>query len=133
VLGTQWYILFNVIAGVGRIPPDLWEVAHLNRLSLRHQWQKLILPGIFPSLLIGWMTAAGGAWNASIIAEYVKYKGQILATTGLGALISQATDAGNFHLLAAAVTVMAVAVVAFNRLVWHPLSRQAESRFQIVG
>jgi len=130
LLGTQWYILFNVIAGVARIPPELWEVARLNRLSWRQRWQKLILPGIFPSLLIGWMTAAGGAWNASIVAEYIRFKGQMLATTGLGAFISQATDEGKFHLLAAAVTVMALAVVSFNRLVWRPLSVLAQSRFQ---
>jgi NitT/TauT family transport system permease protein len=130
VLAIQWYILFNVVAGVGQIAPELWEVARLTRLSRQQQWRKLILPGIFPFLLVGWMTAMGGAWNASIVAELVHYNGKTMMTTGLGALISEATSQGRFPLLAAAVGTMAVVVVAFNRLVWHPLSRQAQTRFQ---
>jgi NitT/TauT family transport system permease protein len=129
LLGTQWYILFNVIAGSSAIPRELWEVSSLARFSWRHRWQKLILPAIFPSLLTGWITAMGGAWNASIIAEYMKYRGQTLTTTGLGAAISQATERGDFHILAAAVGIMAVTVVGFNRLVWRPLSHRAQTRF----
>jgi NitT/TauT family transport system permease protein len=131
MLGTQWYILFNVISGTSTIPHELWEVSQLARFSRRHRWQKLILPGIFPSLLTGWITATGGAWNASIVAEYMNYRGHTLRTTGLGAAISQATERGNFHVLAAAVGIMAVTVVGFNRLVWHPLTHRAQTRFTL--
>jgi NitT/TauT family transport system permease protein len=129
LLGTQWYILFNVIAGASTIPPELMEVARLNQMSRSEQWKKLILPAIFPSLVTGWITAMGGAWNASIVAEYIKFKGQTLSTIGLGALISKATDAGEFALLAAAIGVMSFSVVAFNRVVWRRLSHLAQTRF----
>ena len=131
LLGTQWYILFNVIAGSSAIPRELWEVSRLARFSWRYRWQQLILPAIFPSLLTGWMTAMGGAWNASIVAEYMKYHGKTLSTIGLGAAISQATEQGNFPMLAAAVGLMAVTVVGFNRLVWRPLSHRAQTRFTL--
>ena len=131
LLGTQWYILFNVISGSSAIPRELWEVSRLSRFSWRQRWQKLILPAIFPSLLTGWITAMGGAWNASIVAEYMKYHGHTLMTTGLGAAISEATERGNFQILAAAVGIMAVTVVGFNRLVWHPLNHQAQTRFTL--
>ncbi len=131
LLGTQWYILFNVIAGSSAIPRELWEVSRLSRCSRLQRWQKLILPAIFPSLLTGWITAMGGAWNASIVAEYMKYRGHILTTTGLGATISQATERGDFHVLAAAVGLMAATVVGFNRLVWRPLSHRAQTRFTL--
>ena len=131
LLGTQWYILFNVISGSSAIPRELWEVSRLARFSWRQRWQQLILPAIFPSLLTGWITAMGGAWNASIVAEYMKYRGQTLMTTGLGAAISQATERGDFHVLAAAVGIMAATVVAFNRLVWRPLSHRAQTRFTL--
>jgi NitT/TauT family transport system permease protein len=131
LLGTQWYILFNVIAGATAIPRELWEVTRLTRMTLRSRWQKLILPAIFPALLTGWITAMGGAWNASIVAEYIKFKGATLTTLGLGALISQATDKGHFAMLGAAVGVMSVSVVLFNRFVWHPLSALAQSRFNL--
>jgi len=131
LLGTQWYILFNVIAGSSAIPRELWEVSQLSRFSWWQRWRQLILPAIFPSLLTGWITAMGGAWNASIVAEYMKYRGQTLSTTGLGAAISEATEHGNFHVLAAAVGIMAVTVVTFNRLVWRPLSHQAQTRFTL--
>jgi NitT/TauT family transport system permease protein len=131
LLGTQWYILFNVIAGSSAIPRELWEVSRLARFSWWHRWQQLILPAVFPSLLTGWITAMGGAWNASIVAEYMKYHGQTLMTTGLGAAISQATERGDFHVLAAAVGIMAVTVVGFNRLVWRPFSHLAQTRFTL--
>jgi NitT/TauT family transport system permease protein len=133
VLGTQWYILFNVIAGASAIPRELWEVERLGRFSWQSRWRKLILPAIFPALLTGWITAMGGAWNASIVAEYMKYKGVTMATVGLGALISQATDKGNFAVLAAAVGVMSLSVVLFNRFVWHPLSRLAQTRYGLTA
>ncbi|HVY71254.1 MAG TPA: ABC transporter permease subunit, partial [Verrucomicrobiae bacterium] len=133
VLGTQWYILFNVIAGASAIPRELWEVERMGRFSWQSRWRKLILPAVFPALLTGWITAMGGAWNASIVAEYMKYKGQTMATVGLGALISQATDKGNFAVLAAAVGVMSLSVVLFNRFVWHPLSRLAQTRYGLTA
>jgi NitT/TauT family transport system permease protein len=131
LLGTQWYILFNVIAGSSAIPRELWEVSQLSRFSWWQRWRQLILPAIFPSLLTGWITAMGGAWNASIVAEYMKYRGQTLSTTGLGAAISEATEHGNFPVLAAAVGIMAVTVVTFNRLVWRPLSHRAQTRYTL--
>lgn len=132
LLGAQWYILFNVIAGSSAVPLELWEVSRLARFSWWHRWQNLILPAIFPSLLTGWITAMGGAWNASIVAEYMKFHGQTLMTTGLGAAISEATERGEFNLLAAAVGIMAVTVVGFNRLVWRPLTHLAQTRFALV-
>jgi len=131
LLGTQWYILFNVIAGSSAIPRELWEVSRLSRFSWPQRWRKLIFPALFPSLLTGWITAMGGAWNASIVAEYMKFRGQTLSTIGLGAAISQATERGQFNLLAAAVGLMAVTVVGFNRLVWRPLRHQAQTRFTL--
>lgn len=129
VLGTQWYVLFNVMAGSLAIPRELWEVANMSRFSVFQRWRILILPALFPSLLTGWISAMGGAWNASIVAEYMKYRGQTLTAHGLGAAINRATEQGNFHVLAAAVGLMALAVVGFNRLVWRPLSHHAQTRF----
>ncbi|HUK56367.1 MAG TPA: ABC transporter permease subunit [Nitrospiria bacterium] len=131
LLGTQWYILFNVIAGAMAIPNDLKEAASVFRLGNADRWRRLILPGIFPHLITGLVTAAGGAWNASIVAEYFHFKGQILMTTGLGATISQATDKGNFDLLLAATIVMSIMVVMINRLVWRRFYRLAETRFKL--
>ena len=131
LLGTQWYILFNVIAGAIAIPTDLKEVCSVNRITGYERWKKLILPGIFPYLVTGLVTASGGAWNASIIAEYFHFKGQIYSTTGLGATISQASDTGNFDLLIASTIVMAATVVTVNRLVWRRLYHLAETRFKL--
>ena len=131
LLGTQWYILFNVIAGAIAIPTDLKEVCSVCRLSGTERWRKLILPGIFPYLVTGLVTASGGAWNASIVAEYFHFKGRIFSTTGLGATISQATDSGNFDLLIASTIVMATMVVTVNRLVWRRLYALGETRFRL--
>jgi NitT/TauT family transport system permease protein len=131
LLGTQWYILFNVIAGAMAIPTDLKEVSSVFRFSKLDRWRLLILPGIFPYFVTGMVTAAGGAWNASIIAEYFHFKGQTLSTTGLGATISQATDGGNFDQLLAGTIVMAAIVVTINRLLWRRLYRLAETRFKL--
>jgi NitT/TauT family transport system permease protein len=131
LLGTQWYILFNVIAGAMAIPTDLKEVCSVNRITGFERWKKLILPGIFPYLVTGLVTASGGAWNASIIAEYFHFKGQIFSTTGLGATISKASDTGNFDLLIASTIVMAATVVTVNRLVWRRLYHLAETRFRL--
>jgi NitT/TauT family transport system permease protein len=131
LLGTQWYVLFNVIAGAMAIPTDLKECCSVFRLRGIERWKKLILPGIFPYLVTGLVTASGGAWNASIVAEYFHFKGQIYTTTGLGATISQATDSGNFDLLLAATMMMAATVVTINRLVWRKLYALAETRFRL--
>jgi len=131
LLGTQWYILFNVIAGAMAIPSDLKEAAGIFRFGSWERWRKLLLPGIFPYLVTGMLTAAGGAWNASIIAEYFHFKGRIRSTAGLGATISRATDAGRFDVLLAATIVMAAIVVVMNRLVWQRLYRLAETRFKL--
>jgi len=131
LLGTQWYVLFNVIAGAMAIPTDLKECCSIFRVRGIERWKKLILPGIFPYLVTGMVTASGGAWNASIVAEYFHFKGQIYTTTGLGATISQATDSGNFDLLLAATMMMAATVVTINRLVWRKLYALAETRFRL--
>jgi NitT/TauT family transport system permease protein len=131
LLGTQWYVLFNVIAGAMAIPTDLKECCSVFHIRGIARWKKLILPGIFPYLVTGLVTASGGAWNASIVAEYFHFKGQIFTTTGLGATIQQATDSGDFHLLLAATIMMAATVVTTNRLVWRKLYGLAETRFRL--
>jgi NitT/TauT family transport system permease protein len=131
LLGTQWYILFNVIAGAMAIPSEFREVSEIFRFNRLDRWRTVILPGIFPYLLTGLVTASGGAWNASIVAEYFHFKGQVLSTFGLGSLISSATDAGNFSLLLLSTVVMATLVVTVNRLLWRPLYRVAEQRYKL--
>jgi NitT/TauT family transport system permease protein len=131
LLGTQWYILFNVIAGAMAIPTDMREAASVFRFRRSDLWRLLILPGIFPYLVTGFVTAAGGAWNASIVSEYSHFKNQTLYTKGLGATISRATDAGNLSLLLSATIVMAAIVVTTNRLIWRRLYRLAETRYKL--
>jgi NitT/TauT family transport system permease protein len=131
LLGTQWYILFNVIAGAIAIPSDLKEAATLFRFRSIDRWRTLILPGIFPYLVTGLVTASGGAWNASIVAEYFHFQDRLLSTVGLGAQISAATDAGRFDDLLLATIVMAALVVSVNRLVWRPLYRLAETKYRL--
>jgi NitT/TauT family transport system permease protein len=131
LLGTQWYILFNVIAGAIAIPTDLKEAASVFGIRGWERWRKLILPGIFPFLVTGMITASGGAWNASIVAEYFHFKGQTYSTVGVGAMISAATDAKNFDLLLASTIALAAVVVTANRLVWRRLYRLAETRFKL--
>jgi NitT/TauT family transport system permease protein len=131
LLGTQWYILFNVIAGASSIPSDLREVASLCRFTRWQRWTKLILPGIFPYLLTGMVTASGGAWNASVMAEYSHVKDRTLETIGLGAQIDAATDAGRFPILLLATIMISLMVITMNRLVWRRLYRLAESRFKL--
>ena len=133
LLGTQWYLLFNVIAGAMAIPADLKEVCTTYRLSLPERWRTLFFPAIFPYVITGFVTASGGAWNASVVAEYCRFRGQTISTIGLGAIISQATDSANFRLLLAATVVMAVIVVTINRLVWRRLYVVAATRFNLEG
>ncbi len=134
LLGTQWYILFNVIAGAMAIPSDLREATTIYHLSGWRKWRTLILPGIFPYLVTGLLTASGGAWNASIVSEYVQFNNHTLSTPGLGASIAGAaatTPTPNYPVLLAATLLMAVFVVALNRLIWKRLYRLAERRYTL--
>ena len=124
-LGAQWYILFNVIAGASAIPNDLREAAASLRLTRSLWWRKLILPGVFSSYVTGAITAAGGAWNASIVAEVVTYHASTLTATGLGAYIAQATSTGDFPRILVGVSVMSLYVVGLNRLFWRPLHHRS--------
>jgi NitT/TauT family transport system permease protein len=128
-LGAQWYILFNVIAGASAIPNDLREAAASLRLTRSLWWRRLILPGVFASYVTGGITAAGGAWNASIVAEVVTYHAGTLTATGLGAYIAHATATGDFPRILVGVSVMSLYVVGLNRLFWRPLYRLAQQRF----
>ncbi len=130
LLGTQWYLLFNVIAGASAIPTELDEACRTYRFGRWLRWRKLVLPAIFPYLITALITASGGAWNASIVAEYFHLQGRTLSTTGLGAVISHASDDGNFRLLFAATIFMAGAVVMVNRLVWRRLYQIASAKFK---
>ena len=130
-LGAQWYILFNTIAGAMAIPTDLREAAATLRLSRIQRWRRLILPAIFPAYVTGGITAAGGAWNASIVAEIVTYGKTTLVATGLGAYIAKATQTGNFPEILVGVAVMSVFVVAFNRLFWRRLYMIAQTRYAL--
>jgi NitT/TauT family transport system permease protein len=131
LLGTQWYVLFNVIAGASAIPSDLREAARTFGLTGWQRWRTLILPAIFPYLVTGMITATGGAWNASIVSEYVSFGGRKVSTVGLGAVIAEAADNRNGRLLLAGTLVMAIVVIATNRLLWRRLYRVAEARFRL--
>ena len=130
-LGAQWYVLFNTIAGASAIPNDLREMTQDLRLRGPLRWQTLILPGIFPAWVTGALTAAGGAWNASIVAEVVSWGDARLTATGLGAYITEATAKGDWPRIVLGVAVMSAYVVAVNRLVWRPLERLAENRYKL--
>ncbi len=134
LLGTQWYILFNVIAGAMSIPSDLREATTVYHASGWRKWRTLILPAIFPYLITGLLTASGGAWNASIVSEYVQFNNHIVSTFGLGASIASAAAASpspNFPVLLAATLLMAAFVVILNRLVWKRLYGLAERRYTL--
>jgi NitT/TauT family transport system permease protein len=131
LFGAQWYVLFNVIAGAMSIPTDLREVASVTRSTGLRRWRRLYLPGVFPHLLTGLITAAGGAWNAAIVTEYQKIGDRLLTARGLGALISEATDAGDYRLLAASVLVLTLTLVVLNRFVWKKLYRFSDERFAL--
>lgn len=131
ILGVQWYILFNVIAGASVIPKDLLQVTDNLSLSVWLKWRRLILPSIFPYYITGAITAAGGAWNASIAAEVVSWGNKKLVATGLGAYINEQTTTGDFAHTALGIVIMCLLVLIFNRLVWRPLFVLAESRYQV--
>jgi NitT/TauT family transport system permease protein len=128
-LGTQWYILFNVIAGASAVPSDLREAMDDLSVRGRERWRRLILPGIFPAFVTGAITAAGGAWNASIVAEIVEYNGRTLTASGLGSFIAENT--GNLPALLAGLLIMAVYVTGLNALLWRRLYQLAETRFAL--
>ena len=129
LLGTQWYILFNVVAGAAAIPGDLSEVAAVFGLRRLSRFVILYLGGIFPFLLTGVITAAGGAWNASIVSESVHYGGGEMTVEGIGSLIARSFDTGRDSVLAASTTMLAIALVLVNRFVWRRLYRVADDRF----
>ncbi|MBB5699160.1 ABC transporter permease [Sphingomonas yantingensis] len=131
VLGTQWYILFNVIAGASAIPNDLREVARLNGLTGLRWWRRLGLPAIFPYYVTGALTASGGSWNASIVAEAVSWGRDRVEAAGLGAYIARATAAGDMARVTLGIAVMSIFVIAFNRLLWRPLYGYAERRLRL--
>ncbi len=131
LMGTQWYLLFNIIAGSSAIPQDLIYTSKLLGLSNWHRWRILILPAIFPYLVTGAITASGGAWNASIVAEYQHFGGRTIFTSGLGSLISQATASGDYPLLLAATVTMILAVILVNRLIWRRLYLLAENKYRM--
>jgi NitT/TauT family transport system permease protein len=131
LMGTQWYILFNVVAGSMAIPADLREAARAFNIRGFLRLSTVYLPAIFPYLVTGWVTAAGGAWNASIVAEFVTFRGETLKAHGLGRQIADATEAGEYPLLAVSTLVMALIVVSFNRTVWRWCYRLAETRFSL--
>ena len=131
LLGTQWYILFNVIAGAMSLPNDLLEASDMLRLSGWKKWRTVILPGIFPQLVTGLITACGGAWNASIVAELAGWRDIDLTATGLGAYISQATAAGNWPDIVVGIMVMCLFVVSMNRFVWQRLYRLSAAKYHI--
>lgn len=131
ILGTQWYILFNVIVGASALPKDLYEAVGNMQVKGWLWWRRLALPGVFPYLLTGIITAVGGAWNASILAEVVNWAGVKLYATGLGAYIALATEKGQFPELALGIGVMCLYVLIINRLIWRPLYKLAEERYAL--
>jgi NitT/TauT family transport system permease protein len=131
LLGAQWYILFNVIAGATAIPAELKEAGTLYNMPTRQRWTRLYLPSVFPYLVTGLITAAGGAWNATIVAEYITVSHTTYKAFGLGAIIFQASDGEQYATLAASVVVMSLFVVLLNRVIWKRLYRLAESRYTL--
>jgi len=130
VLGTQWYILFNVIAGASAYPNDYREAAASFRIRGWQWWRQVMLPGVFPYYVTGAITASGGAWNASIVAEFVQWGDTKIAAHGLGAYIAQNTVAGDYPKIILGIAVMALFVTLFNRLLWRPLYAYAEGRLR---
>ncbi len=131
IFGTQWYIVFNVIAGTSALPRNLHFAVETLNVKGWLWWKRFILPGIFPYYITGAITAAGGAWNMSIIAEYVSWGNTHLVATGLGAYIAQVSAQGDFPRLALGIAVMSLYVLGINRVMWRPLYNLAESRYTV--
>lgn len=132
-MGVQWYVLFNVLAGALRIPKELGDALSLMQTSRLDRWRVLYLPSVFPALVTGWVTAAGGAWNASVVAEYLFYRGKTLQADGLGAILSVSVANGNVAVFAASLTLMVVVVILLNRTVWSRVYGLAQTRFRLEG
>jgi len=131
LMGTQWYLLFNVIAGASAIPQDLRYTSSLLGMKTWDRWRYLILPAVFPFVITGVVTAGGGAWNASIVAEYTEFGGQTHSVLGIGSSIAKATAIGDYPLLLATTLSMVLAVVMINRFVWRRLYKLAQDRFRM--
>ena len=129
ILGTQWYILFNVIAGASTIPNELRDIGTNLRVRGWLWWRRIALPAVFPFYMIGAITASGGSWNASIVAEIASWGDTTLKAHGLGAFIAEATQAGDFHRIVLGIAVMSAFIVAINRVFWRPLYALAERKF----
>ena len=131
ILGTQWYILFNVIAGASALPQELRDVGTNLRVRGLLWWRKIGVPAILPFYVTGAITASGGSWNASIVSEVASWGDMHLTATGIGAYIAAATNAGDFHRVVLGIAVMAFLVVLTNRTFWRPLYRYAERKFRM--
>lgn len=131
LMGTQWYLLFNVIAGANAIPQDLKYTTQLMQIHGWQRWRTLIFPAIFPYFITGAITASGGAWNASIVAEYQSFGGDTFSVTGIGSMIAKATASGNYPVLLAATLTMILVVILINRLLWRRLYKLVEDRFRM--
>ena len=128
ILGTQWYLLFNVIAGASTIPTELRYAAQNLELNGWLKWRRYLLPAIFPSFVTGAITATGGSWNASIVAEYVTWGHTTLQAHGIGSYIAEMTSKGDFPRIALGIGIMSIFVMGFNHFVWRRLYRMAENR-----
>jgi NitT/TauT family transport system permease protein len=131
LLGTQWYILFNVMAGASSIPNQLKEASSMLKLSTFKKWTTLYIPVTLPYLITGAITAAGGAWNASIVTEYMSFNHKVLQANGIGAIINNATISGKMSLLMLSIIVMSISVVIINRFVWRPLQNYAMKKYSL--
>jgi NitT/TauT family transport system permease protein len=131
LLGVQWYVLFNTLAGGLRISQEIEDSMNLMGVSTWEKWRYLYIPSVFPALVTGWVTAAGGAWNASIVAEYLSYKGETIQTLGLGSLISHSAAQADFPMLTACLVVMVLFVILLNRFVWDRIYKVSQTRFRL--
>lgn len=131
LMGTQWYLLFNIIAGASAIPQDMIYTTKLLHLNNFDRWTKVYLPAIFPYLVTGAITASGGAWNASVVAEFFAFEGKTVSTTGIGAMIANATASGDYALLLASTMSLVIVVVIINRFFWHRLYNLSQERFRM--
>ncbi len=131
ILGTQWYILFNVVAGAAAIPAELRAAGTNFRVHGWLWWRRIALPAVLPYYVTGAITASGGSWNASIVAEVASWGDERLQAKGLGAYIAQQTDAGDFHRIVLGIAVMSFFVVVINRVFWRPLYLYAERKFRL--
>ncbi len=131
VLGAQWYVLFNAIAGASTLPQELLDATRNLGVTGWLRWRRVLLPGVAPYVVTGALTAWGGAWNATIVAEVVHWGDRTLVASGLGAYIALHTEAGDFARIALGVAMMAAFVAVFNRILWRPLYDAAERRFRL--